>query len=65
MTVHTMVAELRRVWLRHGWREGGHGTCGEAVPVVRAAEHVEAAHARMVHLQGEKVKVIDVMHEQA
>ena len=52
MTVHTMVAELRRVcWLRHGGREGGHGARGEAVAIVRAAEHVEAAHTRMVHLK--------------
>ena len=47
-----MVAELRRVcWLRHGGREGGHGARGEAVTIVRAAEHVEAAHTRMVHLK--------------
>ena len=47
-----MVAELRRVcWLRHGGREGGHGARGEAVTVVGAAEHVEAAHTRMVHLK--------------
>ena len=51
-TYHTMVAELRRVgWLRHGGREGGHGARGEAVTIVRAAEHVEAAHTRMVHLK--------------
>ena len=47
-----MVAELRRVcWLRHGGREGGHGARGEAVTIVRTAEHVEAAHTRMVHLK--------------
>ena len=51
MTVHTMVAELRGVWLRHGGREGRHGPRGEAVTVVWAAEHVEAAHTRMVHLK--------------
>ena len=57
VTVHAWMTELRGcccMWVRFRHGEAGHGATRNRVPVVRTAQHIEAAHARMVHLAKEK-----------